>query len=339
MKIKICAIAKNEGAYLARWIHHHLYFGFSEILIYLNDCTDNSVEIMEKISKKNPSIKYSIVDEMRIDSLSKNRSFQVDAYNHMYNISKNDGADYVIFLDIDEYWTPKDFKSKIQDLIDQHNHTNFDAFSFSWMIDFPDQNQRPLQNPINGSMKLLRNYHVKTLFKVSERVERISVHNHTITNGIYLLDDGADFEELDPIEQHRKSKVLPEYFEKNLGNVPKYFIYHALFRSQGEYLVSLISRGSLHMADQSIFKKNRWGFVYDNNKPVINFQIDYDALVNYHASYEEFIKHYSILENLHEAELNFYKRYYFALKLVEDNPDEVKKFPKLFNGLTIIKHA
>ena len=29
--VKIIAIAKDEGAYLAEWIHHHLYFGFSEI--------------------------------------------------------------------------------------------------------------------------------------------------------------------------------------------------------------------------------------------------------------------------------------------------------------------
>ncbi len=336
MRIKLCAIAKNEGPYLARWIHHHLYFGFRDILIYINDCTDNSEKILNKISNINPSIKFLNADKMRVDSLSKGRSFQVDAFNHMYNSAKDEGFEYIIFLDIDEYWTPRDFTTKIYDFIDEYKTTNFDAYSFSWMIDFPDKNVPPLQNPIKGLIKILRNYHVKTLLKISDRVEKISVHNHVVKNGIYLLDDGVPFEETDPIEQHKKSKVLHDYFEKNLDKIPKYFIYHALFRSQSEYLVSLINKGSLHTSDQPIFKKNRWGFVFDNNKPVINFSVKMDIIAKYYSSYKEFISNNSIINELHDAEIYFYKRYFFATEIISKNKLEVENNAKLFNGLTIM---
>ena len=49
-KIKLVAIAKNEAAYLPQWIHHFLV-GFNEIEIYINDTTDNSVAICEKIKR------------------------------------------------------------------------------------------------------------------------------------------------------------------------------------------------------------------------------------------------------------------------------------------------
>ena len=53
MKIntKLIAIAKNEGAYLPQWIYHHFSIGFDEIEIYINDTTDNSIAICEKIQK------------------------------------------------------------------------------------------------------------------------------------------------------------------------------------------------------------------------------------------------------------------------------------------------
>ena len=43
-KVKVVAIAKDEGAYIAEWIFHHLYFGFDAIDIYVNRTTDNTCQ-------------------------------------------------------------------------------------------------------------------------------------------------------------------------------------------------------------------------------------------------------------------------------------------------------
>ena len=46
-KIKLVAIAKNEAAYLAEWIFHHLYLGVDEIEIHFNRCSDNTLDYIE----------------------------------------------------------------------------------------------------------------------------------------------------------------------------------------------------------------------------------------------------------------------------------------------------
>ena len=57
-KIKLVAIANNESLskYLPQWIHHHFQVGFNEIEIYINDTTDNSVAICEKIKTNHPGL-------------------------------------------------------------------------------------------------------------------------------------------------------------------------------------------------------------------------------------------------------------------------------------------
>ena len=58
IKTKIVAVAKDEGAYLAEWVHHHLFLGFDAIDIYINRTSDNSLEILHKISEKYPQVNY-----------------------------------------------------------------------------------------------------------------------------------------------------------------------------------------------------------------------------------------------------------------------------------------
>jgi Glycosyltransferase family 92 len=47
----ICAVAKNEGIYLHEWIAYHRLLGFDEILVYDNESTDGSVQLLDELSK------------------------------------------------------------------------------------------------------------------------------------------------------------------------------------------------------------------------------------------------------------------------------------------------
>lgn len=49
LKIKLVAIAKDEAAYLPEWIFHHLYFGFDQIDIYVNNTSDNTFALGEQL--------------------------------------------------------------------------------------------------------------------------------------------------------------------------------------------------------------------------------------------------------------------------------------------------
>lgn len=64
IKVKIFAIAKDEGAYIPQWVFHHFYFGFDEIEIWLNNIEDNSVEVCEKLANVYPKFKYEVADNL-----------------------------------------------------------------------------------------------------------------------------------------------------------------------------------------------------------------------------------------------------------------------------------
>ena len=48
--IKLVAIAKNEALYIPAWVYHHFKIGIDYIEIHINNTTDNSVEVCERIS-------------------------------------------------------------------------------------------------------------------------------------------------------------------------------------------------------------------------------------------------------------------------------------------------
>lgn len=64
IRIKIFAIAKDEAAYIPQWVHHHFYFGFDEIEIWLNNIEDNSIEVCKRLSNTYENFKYKVADDI-----------------------------------------------------------------------------------------------------------------------------------------------------------------------------------------------------------------------------------------------------------------------------------
>ena len=112
-RILLAGIAKNEGAYLPEWIYHHLSIGVAGVMVYVNNTSDNSVAVLDKIQTKHP-VNYRVVDgiEKSEDDLIKQRlterfinyyPLQSKSYADIYNKTDPREYDYILFLDIDEF--------------------------------------------------------------------------------------------------------------------------------------------------------------------------------------------------------------------------------------------
>ena len=51
IKFTIITQVRNEGKRLLDWILYHKNIGIDQFIIYLDNCTDNSINILEKLSK------------------------------------------------------------------------------------------------------------------------------------------------------------------------------------------------------------------------------------------------------------------------------------------------
>ena len=89
----VCLIAKNEAPYLVEWIAYYRLLGFDEIVIYENNSTDSSSELLKKLAEAG-KIKH------RPWKLGRNESPQTTAYQDAIRKAK---TDWILFVDADEF--------------------------------------------------------------------------------------------------------------------------------------------------------------------------------------------------------------------------------------------
>lgn len=319
MNIRIAAIAKDEGAYLAEWIFHHLHFGVSSIEIYVNRTTDNSYEILNRISAL-----YKCVTVIDADGIA-NKSganFQNQAYSDALTKARKESLDYLFFLDVDEFWTPVDFRTKITDFIKKLGSP--DIVSFEWAI--PSGDDFLFGPPFKSIQYLSKDRHVKTLFKTSLDITRIHVHNIEANNVSYYLSDGSIFEN----EEHNKYYVTSKNFTEGLRNA---FVLHRVTRSQCEY-ISLLGRG--RPSSKSGIKSNRWGYI-PLNKNAIEFTIDENILNNYLSNFADFINDCNLGAEISTARKFILNRLRdFIKNIAESNDISFESLHALFKNVDLL---
>lgn len=317
IKIKLAAIAKDEAAYIPLWVYHHLRFGFDSMDIWINASSDNSLEVLEKIKKKYPEkINFFDANNFLKKCLNENKNFQVEAYNAIYKLSKDQGFTHLIFLDLDEYWMPKNGITCIQDFV--KNFQKADAISFKWYLDTPSPDTKKFPLPVDCKL-LQRNRHVKTLLKISERVKTINIHNHQIENGNYMLADGSVFRDTDQ-DQHERALVAVDDFHKNKDSIEDFFILHMLYRSETEYLSTLL-RGRGHTGDVNVFKVNRWGYICDSmSMPGFEIKIPSEVINDYCDGFDEFLYDCDLKALLLDSVAYIEDRYNRLISILRDQP-------------------
>ena len=284
-KIKLAAIARDEAAYLPEWIFHHLDFGFDEIEIYINNTVDNSSAVLENITDNYP------VKVINADKLFKKSSsnFQSLAYTEITKNALADGFTYLMLLDIDEFWTPADFKTSIKEAIRLFNYPQ--VINFNWFVHCDEE---PFSTCFKNEIKIKTNAHVKTVFQLNGPWEKVRLHNVTGKDLVYTRGNGDSFDFGD-------SKLCGLSNAQCLTH--DYFVIHRMYRSEMEY-ISLLGRGR---ANKSKIKNNRPGYYKSeeidklgNDYDVIEFSPD--LLKDYYLRFDQFIQACSLAPIIAQSE-------------------------------------
>ncbi|MEL7114743.1 MAG: glycosyltransferase family 2 protein, partial [Pseudomonadota bacterium] len=161
-RVALVAAMKTEAAYLADWVHHHLYFGFDPIEIHVNRSDDGTEELARAIARVEPRLSVFNVDHFD-RQFGPQANVQTLALREARHRLKRDleRADYLCFLDADEFWTPVDFRSSIQDVLGDADHPRIAAFNwFNRIGDHP-----AFGPPFPDRVRLRPHRMVKTCFR------------------------------------------------------------------------------------------------------------------------------------------------------------------------------
>jgi hypothetical protein len=292
-KVKLAAIAKNESAYLPEWIFHHLFFGFDQIDIHINRTSDNTNNILKKVGEL-PNVALKNADAFF--STYKGNP-QTGLYKKILKESKGSEFTHVCFLDIDEFWTPKDLSSTIHDCIKSVG--KFDVMSFEWMNKVEPGNE--FGPALSQQINVQRAQQIKSIIDVTCPVLRANPHTLVNPHFVYKASDGERLKH----ENNSFSKVSLSELDKP---IKPFFIIHRYFRSEFEY-VAMLGRGRPNFPEQGIngIKSNRKG--YANSKDIEVVKFDEKSLSKY---FEFMQKHFNSYIDPKESEIarNYVKESY-----------------------------
>lgn len=281
IKSTIIAIASNESAYLAQFIFHHLSIGFDSIIIISNNSQDRTADIIEKISLQLNNV-YHINGNAWLRVWPRSE-FQIRAYQLGLSLIEcmKSKPDYVMFLDIDEFWTPLgNTRQSISQYIDLHNKP--DAFMFNWVI--PEHDVKPFRYPLVENFSGIPHNHMKMLWKYRHPVKILNPHaiaaagmnNELVVSG------------LPTIQRHATSR-----FPEHPGTA---MIVHQMYRSEIEY-ISILSRG---VPDRDLkFKLNRLGYRHTfRTRNSIPLPVSSSIILTWENNFIPWLKDLSIYDDI-----------------------------------------
>ncbi len=106
----IVACMKNEAPYIVEWIAYHRTIGVDHFLIYANDCTDGTAEILTRLDEMG-------VIQYRNNDVWKGNSPQQHALNLSLNEPLVRAAEWIIHIDVDEFINVRTGNGTLQDFL------------------------------------------------------------------------------------------------------------------------------------------------------------------------------------------------------------------------------
>jgi hypothetical protein len=210
---------KNEGVGVAEWIAYHLAVGFSSVVIYDNDSTDETREVIAKMSQ--------VGDVRCVDWPRADPGFQVGSYA---DALERFGAEFewMLFLDGDEFILPMQHSS-IEAVMATYPQ-DVAAVGFHWLIyGSSGHAEQPAGSLVieaflrHSEPGFGPNCHIKTALRPHRAMNVVNSHAFEVV-GRYVTGNGLDAEWLQarpgptvaPPDDYGAARIN-HYFTKSLS--------------------------------------------------------------------------------------------------------------------------
>ncbi len=175
IKIAIGTCARDEGPFILEWIAFYKAIGVTDFVIYTNDCSDGTDEILDRLSEMGVVSRY--------DNPAKSGKHQIVALRKIRDHPEFENADWKLIVDLDEFLNIHVGNGTIPELLQAVNYAdvisvNMAMFANGGINDFRDE-------PITEQFIFRNDYTswngkdespVKSLFRGDLPIGRIGAH-------------------------------------------------------------------------------------------------------------------------------------------------------------------
>lgn len=206
-KVMAVSMMKDEAPYLLEWIAHHLAVGFTDILVYTNDCSDGTVEMLKRLEELGLAVH-------RENVIPEGHKPQPSALNHAQAEPLVQGADWVLVFDADEFLVISHPSGSLDGMIADAVAQGANGIVITWRIfgsgGVVDWSRAPVSEQYLRAAPPLWNkgWGVKTLFKFDPDYWKLGIHRPSIKNKWLETDFPAQVRWL-----NGSGKPMEEYFK------------------------------------------------------------------------------------------------------------------------------
>ena len=294
----IC-VASNEGPYIAEFIHHYIYQGFSDIFVGLNNDTSGLTEpIIKAIATHYPQVHLINTDREH------QRAQQRGSYCKLYQeATKASHASHCMVADVDEFWVANPFSTKIQGFLKAHEGSH--VVSSNWLHCHGGE---LFGNPLdlaNTHLRLTTQF--KSLFKYGTAIADLGAHVPWVLEKPSITHTNSEGKRIESVNRSFKGvvRLKKKGALANIGKANTGWMVHRLIRSELEYVSKLLYPDVCKI--DIPFKENRNGFMtgeegHESRQLAHNiFGSTGLPPAGYVHSLETFIQHCDIGQALQEA--------------------------------------
>lgn len=204
-RVTLGAIVKDEEAYIAEWLEHHLILGFDKVIIYDNGASATLADLLQPFGPK---------VQLRTWTTRKDEAPQAPCYQHCL-ARERFRSSWLMFLDIDEFLSLKEHHT-IQEFTEVFQ--DFDAVAVNWRMFGSSGAVVSDGRPVTDRFVLAAgpefgpNAHVKTIFRPSAALAA-GVHSPRLRPGARLVNTRKEV--LNPTPDALQTRIVLETAQVN----------------------------------------------------------------------------------------------------------------------------
>lgn len=200
------SMMKDEAPFLLEWFAHHLAVGFTDILVYTNDCTDGTVAMLERLEELG-------LGHHRRNVIREGVKPQPSAIAHAQAEPLVQAADWVMIFDADEFLSVNHPAGHLDGMLDDAVARGANGIVVTWRIfgsnGVVDWSAAPVTEQYTAAAPLGWNkgWGVKTLFRFDPEYWKLGIHRPSIRNKHLKTDFPATVRWL-----NGSGQPMPDYF-------------------------------------------------------------------------------------------------------------------------------